>query len=217
LTEALEAGIARHAAERGLSLDVGQVASLAAHARLVLSENERLHLTAVTPEELVSRHVGESLEGAALLEPGATGLLVDLGSGNGYPGLPIAIARPNLRLLLVEASRKKAEFLRRAVELCGLTRASVLERQIQRASDFGDLEAIDILAMRAVGGWDRILPRLTPSLSSSGRILLWGGGEVDRVRTRVAWRRLHLEAKAQLPARDASWIWDLRAAHDARN
>jgi 16S rRNA (guanine527-N7)-methyltransferase len=212
LTEALEAAIARHAAERGLSLEPAQVAALAAHARLVLSENDRLHLTTIGPEEIVARHVGESLEGAAVLERGAAGLLVDLGSGNGYPGLPMAIARPELRIVLVESSSKKAEFLRRAIQACRLARAGVLERQIQRAADLGDLEPIDVLAVRAVGGWERILPRLVSRLSSSGRVLLWAGADVERVRTRVAWRVLRLATKLPLPARDASWIWDLRPA-----
>jgi 16S rRNA (guanine527-N7)-methyltransferase len=192
LSEALEAAIARHAAERGLSLDAAQVASIAAHARLVLRENEHLHLTAVGAEDIVPRHIGESLDGAALLDPERTGLLVDLGSGNGYPGLPIAIARPGLRLVLVEASRKKAEFLRLAIGACELSGASVLDHQVQRGSDLEDLERIDVLTLRAVGGWERILPRLGPRLSATGRILLWAGAEVDRVRTRVAWRSLRL-------------------------
>lgn len=212
MTGNLDEAIARAAEARGLSLDVASVSALAVHARLVLSENPRLHLTAVDPDELVSRHVGEALDGAARLDPGRSGLLVDLGSGNGYPGLPIAIARPGLRLLLVEASKKKADFLRRVIEDCKWPRAAVLAHQIQRGSDFGDLEPIEILTLRAVGGWERILPRLAARLSPSGRILLWAGTEPDRVRTRVAWRKLAIEDRWPLPGRDASWIWVIRAA-----
>jgi 16S rRNA (guanine527-N7)-methyltransferase len=210
LTEALEDAIAREAAARGLGLEAAAVTALADHARLVLRENPRLHLTAIASDEIVSRHIGESFDGAARLDPGVTGLLLDLGSGNGYPGIPIVIARPRMRLLLVEASRKKADFLRRAIEVCGLPGDSVLERQVQRASDLEDLDRIEVLTLRAVGGWERILPRLASRLTESGRILLWAGTEVDRVRSRVAWRKLDVQARFALPGRVASWIWTIR-------
>ena len=212
MTEDLEGSIARAASDRGLALDDVMIASLAAHARLVLTDNPRLHLTAIDPAEIVPRHIGESLDGAALLDPSARGLLVDLGSGNGYPGLPIAITRPGLRAVLVEASRKKAEFLRRAIDACAPERATVLDHQVQRPADLGTLEPIEVLTLRAVGGWERILPRLVPCIAPSGRILLWAGTEVERVRSRVAWRKLSVEARAPHPGRDASWIWTLRPA-----
>jgi len=212
LTGSLEHSIARAASDRGLALDADAVTALAAHARLVLSENARLHLTAIDPVEIVPRHIGESLDGAALLDPGIAGLLVDLGSGNGYPGLPVAIARPGLRVVLVEASRKKAEFLRSAIEVCALARASVLDHQVQRGADLEPLEPIDVLTLRAVGGWERILPRLVSRLAPTGRILLWAGAEVERVRTRVVWRKLTVEGRRPHPSREASWIWTLRPA-----
>src|SRR5262249_21335384 len=105
---ALEASIRRAAEASAVALDGAAVRSLAVHARMVLSETPRLHLTAVDERDLVPRHIGEALEGARILEPNVRGLLVDLGSGNGYPGVPLAIARPGLHLILVEASARKA-------------------------------------------------------------------------------------------------------------
>ena len=109
--------IRRRAAACGLDLNEAGVAALAGHARAVLRANSRLKLRAITePGPFVERHIGESLEGAALLDPEISGWLLDLGSGNGYPGLPVCIARPGLRPLLVEARSKKAEFLRELLQ-----------------------------------------------------------------------------------------------------
>jgi 16S rRNA (guanine527-N7)-methyltransferase len=203
----LEASIQREAEARAVVLDTTAARALALHARMVLAETPRLHLTAVDEGDLVPRHIGEAFEGAAILDPCARGLVVDLGSGNGYPGLPLAIARPGLDLLLVDASAKKADFLRRVIDACGIPRAAVLERQVQRAGDLEDLSPIDVLTVRAVGGWSRVLPRLVSRLSPTGKVLLWAGDEVERVRSRVAWRRLHIELKQALPGRERSWIW----------
>jgi 16S rRNA (guanine527-N7)-methyltransferase len=209
----LEAAIAREAARHAVTLAPGGVASLAAHARAVWRANDELHLTSIDePDEFVRRHVGEAFEGAALVEPDASGLLVDLGSGNGYPGIPLALARPGLGLLLAEASTKRASFLRSALATAGIERAAVLERQIQRAADLADVEPIRVLASRAMGGWAKILPRLVPALSPDGVILLWAGEDVETVSRREIWRRLRVTARHPLPGRDQSWIWRLEPA-----
>ena len=107
-----EAAVAARAHRAGLSLAPEAVAALVAHAHAVLAADPRLHLTAVKdPAEFLERHIGESLEGAALLPPSVSGVLLDVGSGNGYPGVPLGLARPGLRVVLVEASQRKANFL----------------------------------------------------------------------------------------------------------
>ncbi len=83
------------------------------------------------PDEFVDRHLGEAFEGAAMLAPDIEGTMLDLGSGNGYPGIPLAAARPGLRLTLTDASARKAEFLRQTVRSCNLDWVDVYEAQIQ--------------------------------------------------------------------------------------
>ncbi len=174
----------------------------------MLAENPRLHLTTiVAPGPFLERHLGEAFCGASLLQDELEGLLVDLGSGNGYPGIPLAAARPGLRAVLVEASRKKAAFLRRAIELAGLDRVSVLERRVERASDLEDLEPITVLAARAVGGWEKILPKVATRLASGGSLLLWAGPRVEVVSRRERWRTLELLARKSFPGRQRSWVW----------
>jgi 16S rRNA (guanine527-N7)-methyltransferase len=186
----LDGEIGRIARTLGLTLTSTQVAALSAHARCVEGSNERLHLTAIRdPGSFVERHVGESLVGALLLEPGVTGTLVDLGSGNGYPGIPLAVARRGLTPVLVESSPRKAEFLARALEAAGLERASVLAANVQRASDLASVGSVAVLATRAMGGWERLLPKLAPVVGEGGCLLVWSGDGIDEVARRAAWRR----------------------------
>jgi 16S rRNA (guanine527-N7)-methyltransferase len=206
-----EEAIAARAAVAGVPLPPVAIRALADHARAVLEANPLLHLTTVTdPGELVERHIGESLQGAALLDPGVEGVLVDLGSGNGYPGLPLSAARPGLRAVLIEASQKKARFLRDVIEIEWFSGTVVLDRQVQRAADLDEVSPVRVLTARAVGSWEKILPRLVDALGADSRLLLWAGEAVEAVRRRPAWRRLELERQQSLPGRDRSWIWVFR-------
>jgi 16S rRNA (guanine527-N7)-methyltransferase len=203
-----EASIAARAAVAGIQLPHAAIRALAGHASAVLAANPLLHLTTVTdPVELVERHIGESFEGAALLEPGIEGVLVDLGSGNGYPGLPLAAARPGLRAVLIEASRKKARFLGEVIEIDWFAGAVVLERQVQRGADLDEVSPVRVLTARAVGSWEKILPRLVGALDVDARVLLWAGEAVESVRQRPTWRNLELDGRHALPGRERSWIW----------
>lgn len=202
----LDGRIRERAASCGLVLDDASVGALALHAREVLRANAQRSLTAIVdPAEFVERHIGESLEGAAMLDADVSGSLLDLGSGNGYPGLPVAIARAGLTPLLTEASTHKAAFLREAVGRV-LPRGRVLEAQVQRPGDLDDSSPLRVIVSRAMGGWERVLPRFHSSMAPDGELLLWAGG-IKKVARRHAWRRLRLIERRPLPGRSNSWVW----------
>lgn len=93
---------------------------LSTYLDLLLKWNARTNLTAIRdPEEIVRRHFGESLFAARHLAPD-TSKLLDLGSGAGFPGLPIALLHPQIHVTLAESQNKKASFLREAVRTLGL-------------------------------------------------------------------------------------------------
>jgi 16S rRNA (guanine527-N7)-methyltransferase len=93
---------------------------LSAYLELLLKWNARTNLTAIRdPEEIVRRHFGESLFAGLHLTP-ETNTLLDFGSGAGFPGLPIAILRPEIAVTLAESQNKKSTFLREAVRSLGL-------------------------------------------------------------------------------------------------
>ena len=206
----LEDAIAARAAASALTLPEGASERLAAHARLVLASNATLHLTTITdPRAFVERHLGETFEGAALLDASIGGTLLDLGSGNGYPGIPIACARPGLRPVLAESSRKKAAFLRQALEAAGLFDGQVLEASVQRAADLAQLPPIDVLVTRAAGGWESIVPRLAGAVRPGGVVLIWAGRDAREVVLRASWKRFTLRHTVPLPGRDSSFLYSL--------
>jgi len=203
----LPRSIAARAAACGLSPSPEALDALAAHARLVQERNPRLHLTTIVePAEFVERHLGESFEGIAMLPGAVRGVLLDLGSGNGYPGIPIALLRPGLTPVLAEASKKKAAFLAEALAAAGIAGGAVLARSVQRAPDVAELGPLALVASRAMGGWERVVPKVAKHLAPGGRVLLWAGTELEGILRRAAWRSLRLEALRPLPGRESSTI-----------
>lgn len=202
--------IVERALAAGVVLSHAAAVALAAHARAVLQANERLHLTAITqPDAFFERHLGEAFEGAALLPAAIQGVLLDLGSGNGYPGIPLAIARPGLVPVLAEASSKKAAFLREALSAAGLERGRVFEARVDRTVDVDDLPPVAVLATRAMGGWGRVVPKLVSRLAPGGFVLIWAGGEAEAIMARTAWSRLRVEKSRDLPGREQSHVYRL--------
>lgn len=119
---------------------------LSAYLDLLLKWNARTNLTAIRdPEEIVRRHFGESLFAARHLGAEVETLL-DLGSGAGFPGLPIALLRPEIRITLAESQHKKASFLREAVRTLGVS----VEVWAGRVEDMSPDRRFHTVALRAV-------------------------------------------------------------------
>jgi 16S rRNA (guanine527-N7)-methyltransferase len=136
---------------------------LSAYLDLLLKWNARTNLTAIRdPEEIVRRHFGESLFAAQRLGPCDT--LLDFGSGAGFPGLPIAILRPDIAVTLAESQNKKAAFLREAVRTLGLT----TEVWAARAETMPPTRQFHIVTLRAVDNMSAAIadahPRATHAL-----------------------------------------------------
>ena len=142
-----------------LTLSDDQVRHLWEHYEILLRWNERINLTSIPPgEEMVIRHYCESLFFGAHMPvaPDAMSIL-DLGSGAGFPGIPMAILRPSWRITLLESHQRKAVFLRESAR--GLPNTSVLARRAESASG-----RFDWLASRGVDARDVLknIPRLAP-------------------------------------------------------
>ncbi len=139
----------------GLPLSEAQIDQLATYAAELRRWNERVNLTAIDDEAgIVVRHFLDSLR-CALSWGDAPGSLVDVGAGAGFPGLPLKILRPELRLTLVESVAKKAAFLRHVVDMLGLAGVEVV---VARAEALGRDAAhrgrYDVAVARAVAELD---------------------------------------------------------------
>jgi 16S rRNA (guanine527-N7)-methyltransferase len=132
------------------------------HLDLLLRWNARINLTAVRdPEQIVTRHFGESLFAARVLrDAGAfsslAGTLADVGSGAGFPGLPIKLFVPDVRLTLIESQNKKATFLREAIRTLDLKDAEVFcgrSESWKRTANVVTLRAVEKfeIAIRGIG------------------------------------------------------------------
>ncbi|MGB8259619.1 MAG: 16S rRNA (guanine(527)-N(7))-methyltransferase RsmG [Terracidiphilus sp.] len=140
-----------------------EVASrFAAYLALLVRWNARMNLTAVRDEEgILARHFVESIACARALPPGL-GSVLDFGSGAGFPGIPIALCRPELKVTLAESQGKKAAFLNEAVRTLGL-RAEVHSGRAETLA-----AGYDCVVLRAV---DRMLD----ALRSASRLVSPGG------------------------------------------
>jgi 16S rRNA (guanine527-N7)-methyltransferase len=145
----------------GPELSPSQIAQLYEHYELLIRWNQRMNLTTVKPgPETVLRHYCESLFFAAHL-PAAhkTISVLDVGSGAGFPGIPMAILKPGWRVTLVESSQRKAVFLRESSR--DLSNVSVLAQRMETVS-----AQCDWVVARAVNPQEVLLnvPRLAPSV-----------------------------------------------------
>ena len=103
------------------ALDEDRLAAIADHVRLLLAWNDAINLSGIRePEAIAREHVLDSLSALTLLRRAGVTEFLDIGSGAGYPGLPLAVALPATRAVLVESIAKKARFLSAAVAAVGL-------------------------------------------------------------------------------------------------
>jgi 16S rRNA (guanine527-N7)-methyltransferase len=178
--------IRRAAGEFQISLDDKQVQSIQRYMGLLQQWNEKLSLTAIRdPLEVLHRHFCESMFGAVAAGV-HSGRLADIGSGPGFPGIPLKILRPEIELFLVESNIKRGTFLAEVVRELGLTNARVL---ISRYEELGEeLAPLDYVCARAVGEFGPFLRWAASASLSASRLLLWiGGRDLDEVRKSADW------------------------------
>jgi 16S rRNA (guanine527-N7)-methyltransferase len=173
-----------------------QLKTISIYIDMLLRWNARINLTAVRdPEEIVTRHFGESILAARHLCPESSGgtsalnlgpksagahpHVIDVGSGAGFPGLPIKIWAPSVRLTLIESNQKKATFLREAIRGMGLTEADVFAG---RTDSFAGPKG-DVVTLRAVERFESSLPEAARLVGHAGRLaILIGVAQLTHVR-----------------------------------
>lgn len=150
-------------------LPASLIPQLSTYLDLLLKWNARTNLTAIRdPEDIVRRHFGESLFAARYLHPRTTTLL-DFGSGAGFPGLPIAILRPEIHVTLAESQNKKATFLREAVRTLNLPTEIWPTRVETMPSD----RQFDVVTLRAVDNMAAAIAAAAPR--AAHQLLLLAG------------------------------------------
>jgi 16S rRNA (guanine527-N7)-methyltransferase len=163
-----------------------QVTAVQRHMAMLLAWNEKVNLTAIRdPLEILYRHFCESMYAAANL-PLWADRLADVGSGGGFPGLALKIARPNLHVILIESNVKKATFLAEVVRELGLTDARVLVSQYEELGE--EIAPLDFVCSRALGEFDKFLGWAHSERVAARQVVLWvGGRDIDEIKRIRGW------------------------------
>jgi 16S rRNA (guanine527-N7)-methyltransferase len=160
----------------GLTLTPAVLDGLAAYYEFLNVWNARVHLVApCSPEAFATRHILESLLLLRRLPTDAS--VAEVGAGAGLPIVPCLIVRPDLRAVLIEASQKKAVFLREALLRTALSgRASVIAERFENVVP----PAIEFVTCRALERFEEMLPHLLEWAPAKSTLLLFGGQRLER-------------------------------------
>jgi 16S rRNA (guanine527-N7)-methyltransferase len=155
----------------GLDLDAGVRQRLQEHLDLVAKWNRVHNLTAVRePAQMVVLHTLDSL--SLLPHMGSARSLADIGTGGGFPGIPIAIARPDLEITLVDSSHKKCAFLEQAKAELGLANVSVM---CERVEQWKPVARFDAVVSRAFAELSDFVSQAAHLVAPGGRMLAMKG------------------------------------------
>lgn len=164
--------------DRGIAFSPDQAARCYAHASFMLDWNRKSNLTRITDfQEILTRHVLDSILPGSLL-PGE-GAALDVGTGPGYPGIPLKILHPRLEMWLLESNRKKISFLKAALASIPLGGVRTLHGRWERALAAGGFfpeGGVDLVTMRAVRLENAHLEKLAPAVLCPGGLFAWWAG-----------------------------------------
>ena len=159
----------------GVLPTVDLLGGIKTYIELLLKWNKSVSLTTITePEEILRFHFGESLFALPML-PVEKSRLADVGSGAGFPGLPLAMARSSLAVTLIEPNAKKFAFLNEVIRQTGLSNATAVRA---RTSDLrSSQDRVDAVTARAVGQCEDLLGWANEKLTPGGKLILWVGDQ----------------------------------------
>lgn len=158
----------------GITLSSEQAGKLNEYCSLLQEWNLKFNLTAITnKEDIFIKHFADSILGAFALEHGAE--VCDIGSGGGFPAMPLKIARPDIKITMLDSVAKKTEFLLFVSERLNLG----AEIFCVRAEEFGRKEAFDAVTARAVAAMPTLLEYAAPLLRIRGKAVLYKAAGED--------------------------------------
>lgn len=176
--------------EQQIRLSPGQIDQLACHWELVEETNRKFNLTAISGNAAASLHYVDSLLALPLLEQAEPhARLLDIGSGAGFPGIPLAVARPDLQVFLLESTAKKCDFLTYCAQYLHLDNVEIVAKRAEEAGRSELRGSFDVVTARAVANLATLAEYALPLLKQGGFLLAMKGSN---------WQQELAEAKAAL-------------------
>lgn len=171
-----------YAADYGVVVDETAAERLDRYAALLVDWNTRMNLTAITaPEDIVLKHFVDSLTLVPYLPAGELSL-IDVGTGAGFPGIPLAIVRGDIRLTMLDSLRKRLTFLQALCEELGL-RAELIHARAEEVGARPELrEQFDVSTARAVAALPTLCEYCLPFVRVGGRFLAMKGPDCEKER-----------------------------------
>jgi 16S rRNA (guanine527-N7)-methyltransferase len=161
-------------AAQHIELEPGDAERLGTHLDMLLDANERFNLTAIRePAEAWVRHAADSLSLVPFVAEAGAACIIDVGTGGGFPGIPLAIAMPDVQVMLVDSVGKKVRFLQEVVDALGLTNATVRQARAEEVAEYkgGLRESFDAVVCRAVGNLSTLIELSLPLVKVDGLLL----------------------------------------------
>ncbi len=174
--------LAKTAATLGIRLTPQQLDKFRAYADELIAWNQRFNLTAIAePEQIQLKHFLDSLSVLLVWRGAAGATVLDVGAGAGFPGLPLKIVAPHIRLTLIEATSKKVEFLNHVIAHLGLEGATALHA---RAEELGHQpahrERYDLALARAVAALPELMEYTLPFVALGGAVIVHKGAAAQQ-------------------------------------
>ncbi|MEW6324821.1 MAG: 16S rRNA (guanine(527)-N(7))-methyltransferase RsmG [Nitrospirota bacterium] len=167
----LEARLAEGAGRMGLNLTPAQAQQFIQYLELLQRWGQKINLTAsLDPGAIIDHHFFDSLALWSVATPAHGDRLLDVGSGAGFPGVPLKIVAPSISLTLLEPRQKRAAFLQVVVAELGLTASRV---EATRLADFSTIEPYSWIVARGVGRLAQLIEQAMPNLAPGGTIVLY--------------------------------------------
>ncbi|MDR3217009.1 MAG: 16S rRNA (guanine(527)-N(7))-methyltransferase RsmG [Clostridiaceae bacterium] len=191
------------AAKIGITLSEKQLADFLKYYEAVVEYNKSVNLTAITEKiEFTEKHFLDSLAGAEFLPQGAK--FIDIGSGAGFPAIPLKLVRPDLKMTLLDSLNKRVAFLRQATALLKLTDITALHVRAEDAAHTTLRESFNVCAARAVAALPVLLEYASPFVKPGGIFIAYKTDEVELTAAENAAAELKMQLltvkKYSLPA-----------------
>ncbi len=167
-------------AEAGLALDAVASERLQVYGNLLLEWNQKMNLTAITdPHDIVNKHFLDSLLLLKHHSPSQNSSVIDVGTGAGFPGMVLLIARPDLRLTLLDSLQKRIGFLNALADALGLSLITLHARAEEAGRDSALRETFDLATARAVAKLPVLCEYCLPFVKPGGLFIAMKGPEIS--------------------------------------
>lgn len=192
MTKEFSAWLEKGAMALNLSLTPVQVEMMSIHARELLLWNRKMNLTAITEiKDVAEKHFLDALAAGQTICQ--TGRMLDIGSGGGFPAIPLKVMDEGLDVTMVDAVRKKVSFLNHVVRTTGLAKISALHARVEQlASDPGLGHRYDIITARGFADLEKLVSLAAALLAPKGKIYALKGSHGVREITPWLEARFHI-------------------------